>query len=128
MKKLAVFTSLFLLSSMLFAQARVNAELAKVTDTGKEINDTRGWSINSAGQWRSYKNQIIGHGTLIHAVHSFDKLKLYNVEYKDKKYLLFEIVIKDWDYEYPSIREGRYYYRTSYYYLIGIRRVSVTDF
>jgi len=118
MRKIAAFISLFLLSSMLFSQARTNAELAKITDTGKELNDTRGWSKNKAGQWSSRKNLIIGHDILLYSIHSFDKLKLYSIVYKNKEYILFEIVVKDWGYEYPTIREGRFDFRKSHFYII----------
>lgn len=130
MKKLLIvlFVSL-VFSSNIFSQARVNAQLAIIKDTGKELKDVLGWSKNNAGQWRSYKNQIPDHGIFIHAIYSFDKLKLYNIEYKDKKYLLFEIVIKDTGFEYPTIFEGKYNYRTSYYYIIndGDFNVSIKE-
>jgi hypothetical protein len=116
MKRL-VFIGVFLLfSSFLPAQSRTNAELARVIDTGKEFVDFTGWYRNEAGQWRT--TGILTTEFLYRGISYFNKLKIYSIEYKNKQYILFEIVIHDWDYEYPTIREGRYYYRKSHFYII----------
>jgi hypothetical protein len=122
---IAIFISL-LFTNYLYSQARVNAQLAVIKDTGKELKDVIGWSKNAAGQWRSSKNQIIGHGFLSHGIYAFDKLKLYNVEYKDNKYLLFEIVVKETGFEYTSSMEDKYNYRTSYYYILNENSFNIS--
>ena len=112
MKKLIlVFVYALFLINIIYSQARVNAELAIVTDTGRELTETRGWSTDEAGQWRSSKNRIIY--TFQHTgVTDFEKLKLCNVVFNNVNYLLFEIMIRDVGFEFIHIPSSRYEYRT----------------
>jgi hypothetical protein len=115
MKKLILIPLLFI-HTFIYSQARINAELAKVTDTGKELADVKGWYKNEVGQWKT--TGILPSEYTYRGISYFDKLKLYSVAYKNKEYILLEIVIKDWDYENPTVREGRFYFRKSYFYII----------
>jgi len=120
MRKIIIFVIMLLSSPLLmYSQARVNAELAVADDTGRELIYAIGWYLDNNGQWKSNRNYIpYTTYSNIHSLRSFVKIKLYNINYKNNEYLLFEIMGKGWDYEYPSIREGRYEYRKSYFYLI----------
>lgn len=111
-----MFLSLFVFPS--YSQARVNAELAVVSDTGIELNNTLGWSINSAGQWVSNRNRIMYHYTY-YGYTNFETLKLYDVSYNGNEYILFEIMIRTTSLEYPNITASRFEHRKSHFFIIN---------
>lgn len=107
MKKLIGLLSLaIVVCANMFGQSRVNAALPIVIDTGKELSNITGWIVDGAGQWESGNNFIPGY--YLGSIDKIIKMKLYDVSFEEKHYILLDIVIPKTRYEYPSIRQGAY--------------------
>jgi hypothetical protein len=83
---------MFLLVSLcsgLSAQSRTNAPMATVTLLS-EMNEATGWWKDSLGQWQSGKNKV-DETMPAHENNNFTFIKLYNVSYNDKEYVMLEV-------------------------------------
>jgi hypothetical protein len=139
MKKLTVFFITFFLfiPICIFSQARVNAELPVIIDTGRELNRIVGWSLSPEGQWVSRSNRIpvileasvssiIDINSYRLGIDNITRLKLYNVNYNNVEYFLLEKIINDGQYEYPNIRRGWYNYSRHFFYIIEKKYFQTT--
>jgi hypothetical protein len=112
MKKFMVLLLLVSLNS-LFAQSRTNAELAKFTSDAKIFSNIIGWSRDSAGQWKSSKNEAPGWSTY------FTQFALWNVSYQNNDYVLLGLYERNLGYKYPASKVGPYFYMSLNYCLFN---------
>ncbi len=94
------------ITSNIFSQERINDPLPIVSYEGKELKSITGWAKDINGQWQSLPNVIPdGYGSRV-GKDNIVSMKIYNVEYNDKKFIVLEKISKEGHYQYPTIYEG----------------------
>ena len=128
MKKLLI-VPLFFIHAFLNSQARVNAPLPEIIDTGREFHRVTGWSLSPEGQWVSRSNRIpaileqryaflIDRNEYGLGIDNIIRLKLYNVIYNNREYYLLEKQITDGQFMNPGTRQDWFTNSKSFFYVI----------